>query len=157
LPWPGPSTTIGATEEVRVATDLRIVLPDRPGAGTSVCEALSAKGINLEGICGDLRPGEGWGYLHVVIADGDSEEAIKAIEATGSQVLDVHAVDLIQAENRPGELVSILGAYRDRGENLEVLYIASDNRIVIGTENMRKPRHGVRVDQAGYSERPPGV
>ena len=140
-----------------MATDLRIVLPDRPGAGTGVCEALSDKGINLEGICGDLRPGEGWGYLHVVVADQDSAAAILAIEAAGSQVLDVHTVDLIQAENRPGELVSILGGYRDRGENLEVLYIASDNRIVIGTENMRKPRHGVRMDQAAYSERPPGV
>ena len=38
-----------------------------------------------------------------------------------------HAVDLVQAENRPGELVGILGQYRDRGENLEVLYIASDS------------------------------
>lgn len=140
-----------------MATDLRIVLPDRPGAGTRVCEALSKEDINLEGICGDLRPGEGWGYFHVVVADEDAEAAIRAIEATGSQVLDVHAVDLIQAHNRPGELVNILGEYRDRGENLEVLYIASDNRIVIGTENMRRPRLGVRMDEAAYSERLPGV
>lgn len=140
-----------------MATDLRIVLPDRPGAGTGVCEALSRQGINLEGICGDLRPGEGWGYLHVAVEDESAEAAIRAVEAAGSQVLDVHAVDLIPAENRPGELVTILGEYRDRGENLEVLYIASGNRIVIGTESMRKPRHGVRMDQAAYSERPPAV
>jgi hypothetical protein len=140
-----------------MATDLRIVLPDRPGAGTAVCEALSELGINLEGICGDLRPGEGWGYLHVAIEDDDVESAIRAVEGTGCQVLDVHAVDLVQAENRPGELVGILSAYRDRGENLEVLYIASDNRIVLGTENMRKPRHGVRMDEAQYSERPPAL
>lgn len=140
-----------------MATDLRIVLPDRPGAGTGVCEALSNQNINLEGMCGDLRPGEGWGYFHVAVADEDAEAAIRAIEGTGSQVLDVHAVDLIQAENRPGQLVDILAGYRDRGENLEVLYIASDNRIVIGTEKMRRPRHGVRMDQAAYSERPPGV
>lgn len=140
-----------------MATDLRIVLPDRPGAGTAVCEALSEKGINLEGICGDLRPGEGWGYLHVAIEDADVEPAILAVESTGCQVVDVHTVDLVQAQNRPGELVGILSAYRDRGENLEVLYIASDNRIVLGTENMRRPRHGVRVDEAQYSERPPGV
>ena len=139
-----------------MATDLRIVLPDRPGTGTAVCEALSTAGINLEGICGDLRPGEGWGYLHVVVEDDDAEAAIRAVESTGCQVLDVHAVDLIPAENKPGELVKLLGTYRDRGENLEVLYIASDNRIVVGTEAMRKPRHGVRMDQAQYSERPPG-
>lgn len=138
-------------------TDLRIVLPDRPGAGTAVCEAIAAAGINLEGICGDLRPGEGWGYLHVVIDDPSAEDAIRAVEGTGCQVVDVHAVDLIQAENKPGELVSILAEYRDRGENLEVLYIASNNRIVLGTEAMRKPRHGVRMDQAQYSERPPGL
>ena len=141
-----------------MATDLRIVLPDRPGTGTAVCEALARAGINLEGICGDLRPGEGWGYLHVVIEDDSTvETAVRAVEETGCQVVDVHAVDLVQAENRPGELVGILGQYRDRGENLEVLYIASDNRIVIGTEAMRKPRHGVRMDQAQYSERPPGM
>ena len=135
-------------------TDLRIVLPDRPGTGTAVCEALAAAGINLEGICGDLRPGEGWGYLHVVVADEDTEGAVRAIESTGCEVLDVHAVDLIQAQNRPGELVSILSSYRDKGENIEVLYIGSDNRIVIGTDTMRRPRHGVRMDQAKYSEKP---
>ncbi|MFP5351938.1 MAG: hypothetical protein ACLGIB_05175 [Actinomycetota bacterium] len=138
-------------------TDLRIVLPDRPGTGTQVCEALARAGINLEGICGDLRPGEGWGYFHVAISDENAEEAIRAVESTGCQVLDVHAIDLIQAENRPGELVSLLAQYRDRGENIEVLYIASNNRIVIGTEAMRKPRHGVRMDEAQYSERPPGL
>lgn len=138
-------------------TDLRIVLPDRPGTGTRVCEAIAAAGINLEGICGDLRPGEGWGYFHVVVADEGAEEAIRAVESIGCQVLDVHDVDLIQAENKPGELVSILAEYRDRGENIEVLYIASDNRIVIGTETMRKPRHGVKMDEAKYSERPPGL
>ncbi|HJR44225.1 MAG TPA: hypothetical protein VJ927_01335 [Actinomycetota bacterium] len=141
-----------------MATDLRIVLPDRPGTGTAVCEALAAAGINLEGICGDLRPGEGWGYLHVAIEDDSVvEDAVRAVESTGCQVVDVHAVDLIPAQNQPGELVKLLGEYRDRGENLEVLYVASDNRIVIGTEAQRKPRHGVRVDQAKYSERPPGL
>ncbi len=135
-------------------TDLRIVLPDRPGTGTGVCAALADAGINLDGICGDLRPGEGWGYLHVVIDDDALDRAVRAVESTGCQVVDVHAVDLVQAENRPGELVNILGEYRDRGENIEVLYIASGDRIVIGTETMRKPRHGVRMDQARYSERP---
>jgi len=138
-------------------TDLRIVLPDRPGTGTAVCQAIADAGINLEGICGDLRPGEGWAYIHVVIEDAGAEAAIRAVESTGCQVLDVHDVDLIQAENRPGELVSILDEYKDRGENIEVLYIASNNRIVIGTETMRKPRHGVRMDEAKYSERPPGL
>lgn len=138
-------------------TDLRIVLPDRPGTGTAVCQALAEAGINLEGICGDLRPGEGWAYLHVVIQDDDVEDGIRAVESTGCQVLDVHAVDLVQAENRPGELLRILTAYRDRHDNIEVLYIASGDRIVIGTESMRKPRHGVRMDEAGYSERPPGL
>jgi hypothetical protein len=135
-----------------MATDLRIVLPDRPGSGTGVCEALSEAGVNLEGICGDLRPGEGWGYLHVLVED--AEEAIRAVESTGCQVLDVHDVELVQAANEPGELVRVLSSYRDRGENIEVLYIASDNRIVIGTETMRRPRTGVKVDDVRYSEPP---
>lgn len=138
-------------------TDLRIVLPDRPGTGTLVCAAIAAAGINLEGMCADLRPGEAWGYFHVVVDDSRAEEAIRAVESTGCEVLDVHAVDLIEAQNRPGELVSILDDYRDRGENIEVLYIASNNRIVIGSEAMRRPRPGVKVDEAKYSERPPGL
>jgi hypothetical protein len=135
-----------------MAIDLRIVLPDRPGAGTAVCEALSEAGVNLEGICGDLRPGEGWGYLHVLVEE--AQEAIRAIESTGCQVVDVHDVELVQAANEPGELVRVLSTYRDRGENIEVLYIASENRIVVGTETMRRPRTGVKVDDAQYSERP---
>jgi hypothetical protein len=132
-------------------TDLRVVFPNRPGAFLAACEALAAAGINVQGVGGDIRPGERWGYVHFLLEDAD--RALEVLDREGLEVLDIHAVELVKAENRPGALAEILRTYAERGENIEVLYMAGENEVVIGTETMRRPIHGVRAQDASYQQR----
>jgi hypothetical protein len=135
-----------------MAVDLRVVLPHRPGTFLSVCDALAQEDINLEGFAADLRPGEKWGFAHLLFTD--ATRAIEIIEELGLEILDVHDVEVIKSENIPGSLAEIVRAFSDRGENIEVLYTAADNHIVIGTEAMRRPITGVKVKDSGYREAP---
>jgi hypothetical protein len=121
--------------------DLRAVLPNRPGALLQALTALSDKGINIESFCGDLRPGETWGYVHILV--GDSGRARAALEAMGIEVVSEHDVDVIDVANEPGGLADAVRGYSDDLRNIEVLYTARDGRVVIGTEDMQKERPGV--------------
>jgi hypothetical protein len=127
-------------------TDLRIVLPNRPGAVTTVCGALADAGINVEGVCGDLRPGERWGYVHIVVEAAD--EAKRMIEDAGYEVTTARPVEMVPIKNEPGELVRVLREYSDRDLNIDVMYIASGDRLVISTEEMLQHRTGVNVQDA---------
>jgi hypothetical protein len=126
-----------------MAFDLRIVLPNRPGAAAQLFEALADDGINIEGACGDLRPGERWGYVHVLV--DDERRASEIVEKAGFEVTDLHEVDLIQIENKPGAMAKTIRGLADTQTNIDVLYFAAGDRLVIGTEDKRPKRPGVKV------------
>jgi hypothetical protein len=128
--------------------DLRVVLPNRPGSVLEALTALADKGINIESFCGDLRPGESWGYVHILVTDAERARAV--LGELGFEVVSEHDVDVISVENHPGGLADAVRRYSDEMRNIEVLYTARDGRVVIGTEDMQKPRPGVRVKDARY-------
>ena len=128
--------------------DLRAVLPNRPGALLQALTALSDKGINIESFCGDLRPGETWGYVHILVSD--SGRARAALETMGIEVVSEHDVDVIDVANEPGGLADAVRGYSEDLRNIEVLYTARDGRVVIGTEDMQKDRPGVPLKDARY-------
>jgi hypothetical protein len=126
--------------------DVRIVVPNRPGAFVAVLEAVAAEGVNIEGFCGDIRPGEKWGYLHLLVED--IEAARRALDKVGCEVTGQHRVDVFALEDRPGALAEVTGRYAQEGRNIEVLYVASESRIVFGTEDMQEERYGVQIKDA---------
>ena len=128
--------------------DLRIVVPNRPGTLTNALAALARDGLTVDGASGDLRPGERWGYLHLLVDDG--EKATRTLEAEGIEVMSVHDVDIVELDPRPGALVELLKKYADSDENVEVFYMATKTRWVIGTETMRRDVLGVRMEDARY-------
>jgi hypothetical protein len=128
--------------------DLRVVLPNRPGALAEALTSLSDAGVNIQSFCADLRPGDMWGYIHVLV--GDSERARQAFARVGFEVVSEHDVEVIDVEDRPGGLAEAVRRYADESRNIEVLYTARDGRVVIGTEDMQKSRPGVRVEDARY-------
>jgi hypothetical protein len=131
-----------------MAVDLRVVLPNRPGTVIQVLEAVASEGINVEGFCGDIRPGERWGYIHLLVEDGPA--ATRAIERAGYEVTGEHKVDILKLDDEPGALAKAAARYSREGRNMEVLYVASGSRIVIGTEDMQDERLGVRMKDARY-------
>lgn len=130
-----------------MAFDLRVVVPNRPGSAAELLEALAAADINIEGACGDLRPGERWGYLHLLV---DQDRAAEIVESAGFEVTNRFDVDLIAIENRPGAMAETIRAFAAKGANIDVLYVAAGDRLVIGTEDRRPQRPGIKMSEVGY-------
>lgn len=126
-----------------MATDLRVTLPNRPGSLVRLFDALRDSGIPVEGASGDLRPGERWGFVHVLVDDGAT--ARQAIERAGFEVTSERIVELIDLESRPGAIAEACRDYADAGRNIDVVYMASGNRLVLATEDMLELRYGVNV------------
>ena len=126
-----------------MAFDLRVVVPNRPGVLLDTCNTLAKAGIELFGFCGDIRPGERWGYLHVLVEDKEAAQA--ALEGAGIEITKVQKVDVNTVDKHTGALAEEVQKYSREGKNIEVIYLATDGRIVIGTEDMLEERPGVRM------------
>lgn len=125
-----------------MARDMTIVLPDRPGALVTAWKKLSEAGVNIEGACGFPHRGQTWVTLHILVADGDA--ARRAIEQAGFQVVNERSVDVTDIEDRPGALAEIFQKYVDSERNVDLVYLASNHRVVIGTDDTHE-------DKPGYS------
>jgi hypothetical protein len=123
--------------------DVRFVLPNRPGAAAIGFGALADAGINILAGSGDLRPGETWGFMHVLVDSGDDARAV--LEEAGFEVTGVMDVSVHDIDDRPGSLLELCKSYGDDGDNVEVLYSAGNRRWVIGTESMRTEIPGRRL------------
>ena len=131
-----------------MARDMRLVVPNVPGVGGQTLDALAAEDINLEGMCVDLRPGDKWVFVHILVEDADKARA--TLERLGVQVASEHDVEVRQLRNEPGAIATLLHEYSDKGENVEILYTITGDRVVVGTEAMRAPIRGVSVSDAKY-------
>lgn len=115
-----------------MATDLTIMIHDRPGAAADVADALGRAEVNIEGVC--CIPSDGYGELHLVVADAARARA--ALHQAGVKVTDEREVLLIDVEDRPGVLADVTRSVADAGVNLTTLYLATNNRLVVGAEDL---------------------
>lgn len=128
-----------------MSTDLRLAVANRPGTLARACDVLTAAGVTVEGISGDLRPGEKWGYVHMLV--DEAEKAKSVLDQEGIEVIGEHAVELVEITG--SNLAEVVTSYTgDR--NMEVFYPTLDGRLAIGTEDMRPERPGVRMGDARY-------
>lgn len=129
-------------------TDLRLAIANRPGTLASAWEALAAAGVKVEGISGDLRPGEQWGYVHVLVDDADKAHA--ALRERGIDIIGEHRVELVEIPDGDVNLGEIISGYTGPDRNMEVFYPTLDGRLAIGTEDMRRAIPGVKTRDARY-------
>jgi hypothetical protein len=132
-----------------MADDLRVVVANRPGSTLAAMDALAGADINVDGFCGDIRPGESWGSVHFLVQDG--KRACDVLEAAGVEVTSWHKVEVIEIEDTPGALAKAVRSYAESGRNIEILYSTSDRHVVVATEDMREDLVGVQVGAARYS------
>ena len=119
-----------------MAKDLTVILEDRPGTLADMGEALGKAGINIDGVCG--LPCEGKGVIHIIVEDAAG--ARQALESGGIEVTDEREVLLLEVENRPGSLGETARKIADAGVNIEFVYVASNNRLVISADNLEAAR-----------------
>jgi hypothetical protein len=120
-----------------MATDLTISTEDRPGGLASVGEALGKAGINIEGLVGLGM--EGRGVIHVCVQDAMA--ARQALEGAGIKVEGEDEAILgaaIPGADQPGTMGMMARQIADAGVNVRAVYVATDNRAVMVTDNNAK-------------------
>ena len=119
-----------------MAKDLTVILADRPGTLADLGETLGKAGINIDGMCG--FPCEGRGVIHVLVEDGAS--ARRVLEEGGMEVSGEREVLVLEGEDRPGTFGEITRKIANAGVNVDLCYLATKTRIVIGADDLEKAR-----------------
>jgi hypothetical protein len=118
-----------------MATNLTVVLTDKPGELATLGQATGAAGVNVEGMC--AFTGEGRGIIHLLIADGAVDRAIEALESAGMRIADRRKVIVVDIANQPGSLGELARQLADAGVNIELLYTTFGGvKLVIATDDM---------------------
>ena len=117
-----------------MATDLVIEIDNEPGALARVAAAVSDVGINLAAAtC--VGPGER-AELHILVPH--AEPVRHALAITNVAVTREREVVVLNVEDRPGELADIARRVAKEGINLDLVYIATHNRVVLGSPDIDK-------------------
>jgi len=119
-----------------MATDLKVVLEDRPGTLADLGEALGRAGVNIMGGCG--LSCDGGGEIHVLVEDAAA--ARRALQDAGIAVQEETQVLVVPVEDRPGELGSLARMLAGAGINIELLYLTTAGDVVLGVDNLEAAR-----------------
>ncbi len=112
--------------------DLTITLEDKPGTFAHLGETLGKAGINIEGVCGMQVAGQG--VVHLLV--GDAQAARKALSAAGIQCGPDREVEVVSMVDEPGELGRHMRRIADAGVNVDLGYLATNTRVVLGSPDM---------------------
>jgi hypothetical protein len=124
-----------------VPTDFTIALLDEPGTLARASDTLGRAGVNIEGACGYVLPGQGQGRYHVLVSD--AEQARRALIDSGFDLLEERDVALVAVEDRPGAGAEILRRIAASGVNVDLLYVSIDGRIVLGGQDIAAIRQAL--------------
>jgi len=124
-----------------MATELRVLLEDKPGSVAAVADALGKAGVNIEAMAG-MPTGGGKGDLRVVVADG--AKAKSALEAAGQKVDRSREILVVDLADRPGELARTTGALAKAGINLDSVYLVGQSggtkKVAFGVPDVAKAK-----------------
>jgi hypothetical protein len=115
-----------------VPVDLVVDIENKPGALAGVAAAISDAGVNLAAAtC--LGSGER-AELHILVPHAEAARHLLAISHVAvSREREVVVVDV---EDRPGVLADLTRRIAKAGVNLDLVYVATRNRIVFGAPDV---------------------
>jgi hypothetical protein len=115
-----------------MAVDLVIDVENTPGALARVATAISDAGVNIAAAtC--VGPGER-AELHILVPHA---EAVKhALAISHVAVTRERQVVVVDVEDHPGVLADLARKVAAAGVNLDLIYVATQNRIVFGADDL---------------------
>lgn len=122
-----------------MAKNLTVILENRPGTLADVGDVLGDAGINIDGVCG--FPCEGKGVIQILVEDGDG--ARQVLKGAGITVQEERDVIVLEIADRPGEFGKTCRKIANTGANVDLAYIASKNRLVLGADDLGKVRAAI--------------
>jgi hypothetical protein len=113
--------------------DLVIDIENTPGALARVAAAISDAGVNIAAAtC--VGPGER-AELHILVPH--AEAARHALAISHVAVTREREVVVVQVEDRPGVLADLARKIARAGVNLDLVYVATQNRVVFGADDLQ--------------------
>jgi hypothetical protein len=122
-----------------MATDLGVTVEDRPGGLADIGEALGTAGINIEGLFG-VGFGDR-GVIHLLVEDAaGARSALEGAGITVESESEAMVSEIPGDVNTPGTIGRMARAVADAGVNMQAVYLATNNRAVVVTDNNDKAR-----------------
>jgi hypothetical protein len=124
-----------------VAVDLIIDVDNTPGALAEVAAAISDAGVNISAAtC--IGPGDR-AELHILVPHaGAARHALAISHLAASREREVVVVDV---QDRPGVLADLTRRIARAGVDLDLVYVATRNRIVFGAADLDALRTALGV------------
>lgn len=124
-----------------MAMDLVIEVDNEPGALARVAQAISDAGVNIAAAtC--VGPGE-QAELHILVPH--AEAAHHALALSSLAVTREREVVVVDLDDRPGALAEVAGKVAANGVNLDLVYVATRNRVVLGSPDLDGVRNALGV------------
>jgi hypothetical protein len=115
-----------------MAVDLVIDIDNTPGALAEVAAAISDAGVNIAAAtC--IGPGDK-AELHILVPHAEAVRHALAISHVG--VSREREVVVVEVDDRPGVLADLARKVARAGVNLDLVYIATRNRVVFGSADL---------------------
>jgi len=127
-----------------LATDLTVLLTDRPGSLADVGEALGKAGVNVDGFFGFSLNNMAWAHLLVSDA-GRAREALRGI----ADIAEEHEVLVVDVEDKVGALGEATRRLADAGVNLRFAYLGTGTRLVIAPSDLAAAKEALERISAG--------
>ena len=126
-----------------MATDLVIEVDNEPGALARVAAAIGDAGVNIAAAtC--IGPGE-QAELHILVKHAEPvRHALGAISHLA--ISREREVVVVEVEDRPGVLADLTRKIARAGVDLDLVYIATRNRVVFGAPDLDALREALGVE-----------
>jgi hypothetical protein len=124
-----------------MAADLAIEIENTPGALAEVAAAISDAGVNIAAAtC--VGAGER-AELHILVPH--AEAVRRALAISHVAVSREREVVVVDVEDRPGVLADLTRKIARAGVNLDLVYVATENRVVFGAPDLAGLRAALGV------------
>jgi len=118
--------------------DLMFILPYQPGTLAQLTRALAD--LNVLGVSGQQFGPEG--IIHLLVED--AAQARQVAERAGFTVRAEHDVIVAPIADMPGAIAELLAPLADAGVNVNLTYLATNSRLVIGVDDLEAARAAMR-------------
>jgi hypothetical protein len=124
-----------------MSIDLVIELENTPGALAEVAAAISDAGVNIAAATciGTGRQAE----LHILVPH--AEAARHSLAISHLAITREREVVVVDVEDRPGVLADLTRRIARAGVDLELVYVATQNRVVFGARDLAALRAALDV------------
>jgi hypothetical protein len=124
-----------------MAVDLVIDIENTPGALAEVAAAISDAGVNISAAtC--IGTGER-AELHILVPHAGAAKHLLAISHVG--ITREREVVVVDVEDRPGVLADLTRRIARAGVNLDLVYVATRNRVVFGAPDIAALRAALQA------------